>query len=132
MLNAACVGQVEVIADWDIPTLSIKATGRGSYKRTRLTKCGFPRGYLMRQKQVQGFQAGDMVRAIVPKGTKMGVWNGRVAVRKTGSFNIQTANGAVQGISHKYCTLTQRADGYGYHIQPNERKEEGDRESRSR
>jgi len=131
-LDAACVGQVEAIADWDIPTLSIKATGRGSYKRTRLTKCGFPRGYLMRQKQVQGFQTGDMVRAIVPKGTKMGAWSGRVAVRKTGSFNIQTANGAVQGISHKYCTLTQRADGYGYHIQPNERKEKGDRESRSR
>jgi 5-methylcytosine-specific restriction endonuclease McrA len=131
-LDAACVGQVEAIADWDIPTLSIKATGRGSYKRTRLTKCGFPRGYLMRQKQVQGFQTGDMMRAIVPKGTKMGAWSGRVAVRKTGSFNIQTVNGAVQGISHKYCTLTQRADGYGYHIQPNERKEEGDRENESR
>uniref|UniRef100_UPI000368114D RNA-guided endonuclease IscB n=1 Tax=Marinobacter gelidimuriae TaxID=2739064 RepID=UPI000368114D len=131
-LDAACVGQVEAIADWDIPTLSIKANGRGSYQRTRLTKYGFPRGYLMRHKHVQGFQTGDMVRAIVPKGTKMGAWSGRVAVRKTGSFNIQTVNGAVQGISHKYCTLTQRADGYGYHIQPNQRKEEGDRENESR
>jgi hypothetical protein len=43
--------------------LAIKATGRGRYKRTRLTKHGFPRSYLMRQKKVQGFQTGDMVRA---------------------------------------------------------------------
>lgn len=116
-LDAACVGEVEEISGWEIPTLSVKANGRGSYKRTRLTKYGFPRGYLMRQKQVQGFQTGDMVKAIVPKGTKMGTWLGRVAVRKTGSFDIQTLDGAIQGISHKYCTLIQRADGYGYHVQ---------------
>jgi hypothetical protein len=86
----------------------------------------------MHQEQAQGFQTGDMVRAIVPKGTKMGVWGGRVAVRKTGSFNVRTVNGAVQGILHKYCTLTQRADGYGHHIQPNQGKEKGDRENESR
>lgn len=114
-LDAACVGKVEDVLNWDMPTLSIKANGRGSYKRTRLTKHGFPRGYLMRQKQVHGFQTGDMVKAIVPKGTKMGTWQGRVAVRKTGSFNIQTLSGAVQGISYKNCTLMQRSDGYGYH-----------------
>jgi len=117
-LDAACVGKVEQITNWRIPTLTVKANGRGSYQRTRLTRHGFPRGYLMRQKQIQGFQTGDMVKAIVPKGTKTGHWKGRVAVRKTGSFNIQTLTGAVQGISHKYCTLIQRADGYGYHIQP--------------
>ncbi|PFG52424.1 5-methylcytosine-specific restriction endonuclease McrA [Marinobacter sp. LV10R520-4] len=131
-LDAACVGEVEIVEGWDVPTLAIKATGRGSYKRTRLTKHGFPRGYLMRQKQVQGFQTGDMVRAIVPTGTKAGTWLGRVAVRKTGSFNIQTSGGAIQGVSYRHCTLTQRADGYGYHIQPNQRKEEGDRENESR
>lgn len=117
-LDAVCVGNVEQVTGWEIPTLAIKANGRGSYQRTRLTKHGFPRGYLMRQKQVKGFQTGDMVKAIVPKGTKAGHWQGRVAVRKTGSFNIQTLSGAVQGISHKHCTLTQRADGYGYHVQP--------------
>ena len=117
-LDAACVGKIEQITHWQIPTLTIKANGRGSYQRTRLTRHGFPRGYLMRQKQIQGFHTGDMVKAIVPKGTKTGHWQGRVAVRKTGSFNIQTLAGAVQGISHKHCTLTQRADGYGYHVQP--------------
>jgi 5-methylcytosine-specific restriction endonuclease McrA len=134
-LDAACDGEVEIVGGggwWDVPTLAIKATGRGSYKRTRLTKHGFPRGYLMRQKQVEGFQTGDMVRAVVPSGLKMGTWLGRVAVRKTGSFNVQTPDGATKGISYRYCTLTQRADDYGYHIQPNQGKEEGDREKESR
>lgn len=117
-LDAACAGVVEQISGWQIATLAVKACGRGSYQRTRLTRYGFPRGYLMRQKQVQGFQTGDMVRATVPSGKKIGTWLGRVAVRKTGSFNIQTAVGAIQGISHQHCTLTQRGDGYGYHIQP--------------
>jgi len=131
-LDAACVGEVEIVEGWNVPTLAIKATGRGSYQRTRLTRYGFPRGYLMRQKKVQGFQTGDMVRAVVPTGTKAGTWLGRVAVRKTGSFNIQTSSGAIQGISHRHCVLTQRADGYGHHIQPNQPKEEGDREHESR
>jgi 5-methylcytosine-specific restriction endonuclease McrA len=117
-LDAACVGAFEKLHDWTVPTLTIKAMGRGSYQRTRLTKHGFPRGYLMRQKQVHGFQTGDMVRAIVPTGKKAGTYTGRVAIRKTGSFNIQAEHGAVQGISHKYCTLIQRSDGYGYYITP--------------
>lgn len=116
--DAACVGVFEKLHDWTVPTLTIKAMGRGSYQRTRLTKYGFPRGFLMRQKQVHGFQTGDMVRAMVPTGKKAGTHTGRVAIRKTGSFNIQTEHGAVQGISHKYCTLIQRGDGYGYHLTP--------------
>jgi hypothetical protein len=92
--------------------------GRGRYQRTRLTQYGFPRGYLIRQKQVHGFQTGDMVKAVVPNGKKAGTYTGRVAVRKTGSFNIQTEQGSVQGISHTHCTLIQRGDGYGYHHTP--------------
>ena len=117
-LDAACVGTVEQVFDWEKPTLQIKATGRGSYKRTRLAKHGFPRGYLMREKSVHGFQTGDMVRAIITTGKKEGIWLGRVAIRKTGSFNVQTATGAVQGISYRHCQIMQKADGYGYHIQP--------------
>jgi len=117
-LDAACVGAFDALHAWQVPTLTIKAMGRGSYQRTRLTKYGFPRGFLMRQKQVHGFQTGDMVRAMVPTGKKAGTHAGRVAVRKTGSFNIQTEHGAVQGISHKYCTVIQRGDGYGYHLTP--------------
>lgn len=117
-LDAACVGAVETLKDWNLPTLVIKCTGRGSYQRTQLNKYGFPRGYLMRQKSVNGFQTGDIVTAIVPSGTKAGTHTGRVAVRASGSFNVTTSNGVVQGISHKHCRILARADGYGYSVQP--------------
>ncbi|RCV89342.1 HNH endonuclease [Vreelandella rituensis] len=121
-LDAACVGSLKAQHDWNVPTLVIKAMGRGSYQRTRLNKYGFPRGYLMREKRAYGFQTGDMVSALVPTGEKTGRHQGRVAIRKTGNFNIQTTNGAIQGISHRHCTLVQRGDGYRYHqtatIQP--------------
>ena len=126
-LDAACVGQVDPVQGWNRPVLAIKATGRGAYGRTRTFKNGFPRGVLIRQKRVQGFQTGDWVRAEVPKGKKAGVHVGRVAVRATGSFNLQTAHGTLQGISHRYCRLLQRADGYGYFFQPKPKTEEARR-----
>ena len=113
-LDAACVGQVDAIEGWARPALTLKAMGRGSYQRTRMDKFGFPRGYLMRQKSVHGFATGDLVKATVKKGKKQGGYRGRVAVRATGSFNIQTTEGVIQGISHKHCKLLQRGDGYGY------------------
>jgi hypothetical protein len=119
------VGKVAGVLGWRRPTLQIKATGRGSYQRTRLTAHGFPRGYLMRQKQVHGFQTGDRVRAEVPSGNKAGIHIGRVAVRASGSFNIQTGNTVVQGIGHRYCRLVQRNDGYGYALQPKDSLDQG-------
>lgn len=117
-LDAACVGKVDFVKSWRRPTLTIKAMGRGSYQRTRLNKFGFPRGYLMRSKRVHGFGTGDMVRAEVPTGVKAGVHAGRLAVRASGSFNIQSYRngiaGLTQGISHKYCRIIQRSDGHGY------------------
>ena len=113
-LDAACVGELSALHHWHKPTLSIKCTGRGSYQRTRLDKYGFPRGYLMRVKRVHGFQTGDLVRADVPTGKKAGSYTGRVAVRASGSFNIQCNGEVVQGIHHRHCKLIQRSDGYGY------------------
>lgn len=113
-LDAACVGEITGITGWQKPTLCIKAMGRGSYQRTRLDKFGCVRGYLTRAKSIQGFQTGDMVKAVVTKGKKTGSYSGRVAVRASGSFNIQTSNSLVQGVSHRYCTVVQRGDGYGY------------------
>lgn len=118
-LDAVCVGELEAVTKWRLPALVVKCTGRGSYQRTRLDKYGFPRGYLMRCKRVKGFQTGDVVRANVPTGKKAGLHVGRVAVRETGSFNIQLGKGpAVQGISYHHCTLVQRSDGYGYFQAP--------------
>jgi 5-methylcytosine-specific restriction endonuclease McrA len=113
-LDAACVGAMDDISAWNKPTLAIKATGRGSYQRTRLNAFGFPRGYLTRQKRIHGFQTGDQVKANVTKGKKVGSYIGRVAVRASGRFNLQTAQGVIQGISHRDCQVIQRADGYSY------------------
>ena len=116
-LDASCVGDVTAVKGWEgKPTLSIKCTGRGSYQRTKLNAKGGVRGYLTRQKRHFGFATGDMVRATVPAGKKAGVHQGRVAVRATGSFNIQTNGVAVQGVAHRFCSLIQSADGYGYSI----------------
>lgn len=109
-LDAACVGEVEALSGWQVPTLEIKATGRGTYCRTNVTASGFPRGYRSRVKVVRGFQTGDIVRANVPNGKRAGVHVGRVAVRARGSFKV----GAVNDINSRYCRVIQKADGYGY------------------
>ncbi|PKY11732.1 HNH endonuclease [Acidithiobacillus marinus] len=113
-LDAACTGRVDAVQHWQQPVLTIKATGRGRYQRTHLTKYGFPRSYLTRSKSAFGFQTGDMVKAVVTKGKKVGTYWGRIVIRTSGSFNVGAGKEAVQGIHHRFCTLIQRADGYGY------------------
>jgi len=113
-LDAACVGELEHLENWNSPVLQVTATGRGSYQRTRLTRYGFPRGYLSRTKSVKGFRTGDMIKAVVPVGKKVGAYIGRVAVRLSGRFDIQTRTGTIQGVSHKYCRRLAAGDGYKY------------------
>ncbi len=113
-LDAACTGTLDNLKNWIIPTQQILATGRGSYKRTRRDRFGFPRGFLLGQKKVNGFQTGDQVTAEVPSGKKKGCYAGRVAIRASGNFNIQTDSDVVQGINSRHCRLIQRADGYHY------------------
>ncbi|WP_371782733.1 hypothetical protein [Streptosporangium subroseum] len=115
------VGDLETVTGWPSVVLVVKATGRGSYCRTRTDRYGFPRLRLPRIKQVKGFTTGDLVRATVAKGKKAGVHTGRVAVRSTGSFNIITRHGTIQGIGHRHVRLLQRADGYGYTTYPETR-----------
>ena len=114
--DAACVGDINTVAGASMPALHIGCMGRGSHKRTRLSADGFPRGYLSSQKSHYGFRTGDNVTAAVPAGKHKGHYRGRVAVRATGNFNLQTAAGTKQGISYKHCTLVQRCDGYQYHL----------------
>ncbi|MGC8529404.1 MAG: RNA-guided endonuclease IscB [Leptospirillia bacterium] len=113
-LDAACVGNVDRVKGDNRPVLAIKSTGRGSYQRTRIDGFGFPRGFFTRTKAHFGFQTGDLVRAVVTAGKKIGTYVGRVAVRSSGSFNVTTGSGVVQGISKTACHLLQRSDGYGY------------------
>ncbi len=73
-----------------------------------------PSRYCSRTKFHKGFQTGDIVKAVVTSGKKIGTYVGRVATRATGSFNISTIDGLVQGISHKYCLPLHKKDGYSY------------------
>jgi hypothetical protein len=98
-----------------IKTLRISAMGRGDHCRTNWTKEGFPRGYKMRHKQVRGFKTGDRVRAVVPATFKTaGIHVGRVQVRQSGSFDIETREREIAGVNAKYCQLLQKGDGYHY------------------
>lgn len=113
-LDAACVGNARELKVLVSKPLLIKATGHGSRQMCRTDQFGFPSRYVPRCKLVKGFQTGDMIKAVVTKGKKVGIYVGRVAVRSTGSFNISTANGLVQGISYKYCKCIHKKDGYSY------------------
>jgi 5-methylcytosine-specific restriction endonuclease McrA len=115
-LDALCVGRLEEVQLWEgQPVFEIHAMGPGSYQRTLIDRWGWPRGYLIRTKRVHGFQTGDMVRAKVPKGKRKGTHVGRVMVRASGSFDIQTISGRQPGIGWKHCVLLARRDGYGYY-----------------
>ncbi len=113
-IDAACVGKstpAQVFVDGVIP-LEIKATGHNTRQMCRMDKYGFPRTSAKGPRTIKGFRTGDMVKAIVRSGKKIGCYVGRVAVRSSGSFNVKTAAGNIQGISHRYCRVLQKADGY--------------------
>ena len=94
--------------------LVISAKGRGSRQMCRVDKYGFPRTSAKASKIVEGFQTGDMVKAIIPKGPKAGEYLGRVAVRSRRKFDIKTKSGLVKDIWYKHFRLIQRGDGYLY------------------
>ncbi|WP_413171230.1 RNA-guided endonuclease IscB [Anabaena azotica] len=114
-IDAACVGQLTPILNIKgVKPLLITANGHGTRQSCRTDKYGFPSRYVPRFKFVNGFQTGDIVKAVVTKGTKIGAYIGRVAVRTSGSFNISTVSGLIQGISYKYCKSIHKKDGYEY------------------
>jgi 5-methylcytosine-specific restriction endonuclease McrA len=116
-LDAACVGVVETLDVLISQPLLIKCQGHGTRQMCRTDKFGFPNRHVPRHKFVRGFQTGDIVKSIVTAGTKIGEYVGRIAVRSSGSFNISTRLGLIQGISHKYCQIIHRKDGYSYQFQ---------------
>ena len=95
--------------------LVISAKGRGSRQMCSMDKFGFPRTSAKSSKSVKGFQTGDIVKAVVPFGSKQGEYLGKVAVRSSGSFDIQTKTQVIQGVGYKYCHIVQRSDGYSYY-----------------
>lgn len=115
-LDAACVGAstpATLQVQGMVPLL-IKAQGHGKRQMCLMDEHGFPRTKPKGAKVVKGFQTGDIVRAVVRAGTKVGTYVGKVAIRATGSFNITTQQKTIQGINHRFCTSVHRCDGYSY------------------
>ena len=124
-LDAVCVGEStpETLKINGVQPLQIKAMGHGQRQMCDVDKYGFRRkkkdGTFASPKTVKriyGFQTGDMVKAVVPKGKYQGTHIGRLAsVRASGQFSIKTKTKQVKR-SHKYCQVIQHADGYNYTI----------------
>ncbi len=115
-IDAACVGKStpEKLIVKGVKPLLIQAVGHGSRQSCRTDKYGFPNRHVSRNKIHFSFQTGDIVKAVVKTGKKVGEYVGKVAIRSSGSFNISTKNGLVQGISHKFCKHIHKKDGYSY------------------
>ncbi|NEO23067.1 MULTISPECIES: RNA-guided endonuclease IscB [unclassified Moorena] len=92
-LDAANVGKVETLMIENYQPLMIAAKGHGTRQLCRTNKYGFPVRHCSRTKIHKGFQTGDIVRAVVTQGKKIGTYVGRVATRKSGYFNISTKSG---------------------------------------
>ena len=115
-LDAACMGKStpETLLVTGVQPLLITANGHGCRQMRNVDHFGFPHGKPKQRGRSYGFRTGDMVRAVVTSGKKVGTYTGRVLVRATGSFDIATRSGRIAGISHKYCQAIHRTEGYSY------------------
>ena len=115
-VDALCAGTTgaKVYISSKLRPLLIKKERRNSRQMCLVDKYGFPRGKAKGPKIVRGFKTGDMVKAVVLKGKKKGVYKGKVSVRSRGIFNIKVKQGRVEGIGWKNCVMLYRFDGYSY------------------
>ena len=93
--DAACVGKStpEQLHNTGVVPLLVTANGYGNRQMCLMDKRGFPRTKPKQTRSVKGYQTGDIVKAVVTHGKKVGTYVGRVAVRASGSFNITTGQG---------------------------------------
>ncbi|NJM71398.1 MAG: HNH endonuclease [Scytonema sp. RU_4_4] len=114
-LDAACVGKsTPFLKIKGIKPLLITANGHGTRQMAGTDKFGFPTRHRSNKQIHYGFSTGDIVKAMVINGKKVGEYLGRVLCRATGSFDIATNAGRISGISHKYCSAIHKKDGYSY------------------
>jgi len=118
-LDAACVGNVEMLQVHAKKPLLISAKGWGNRQMSTTNKYGFPVRHRTRCKTFFGFQTGDMVRAVLPSGKFAGTHVGRLTVIESGVFEMRTPLGKVSPVRHKYCESIHRNDGYMYAFSTN-------------
>ena len=114
-IDAACVGtSTPILNIKGIKPLLITANGHGTRQMAGTDKFGFPTRHRSNKQIHYGFSTGDIVKAVVTNGKKVGEYLGRVLCRATGSFDIATKMGRIAGISYKYCSAIHKKDGYSY------------------
>jgi hypothetical protein len=115
--DACCVGTStpEVLLVKNIKPLLITAFGHGCRQMCLMSESGFPRTKPKVKHFPHEFRTGDIVRADVPARLKNpGIHVGRMSAKAKGGFTIYTNKGKVTDIGKNYCSILQRADGYGY------------------
>jgi 5-methylcytosine-specific restriction endonuclease McrA len=114
-LDAACVGKSTPILNIKaVKPFLITANGHGTRQMCGTDKFGFPSRHRTNKQIHFGFQTGNIIKAVVTSGKKVGEYVGRVLCRATGSFDIATKTGRISGISYKYCSAIHKKDGYSY------------------
>jgi 5-methylcytosine-specific restriction endonuclease McrA len=89
-IDSSCVGKStpEKLNIKGVKPLLITANGHGTRQMCGTDKYGFPIRHRSRKQIHFGFQTGDIVKAVVTKGKKVGQYIGRVLCRATGNFDI--------------------------------------------
>ena len=117
--DALCVGTVPKNGYTDLTNgyvLYVKAMGRGSRLLGNINECGIiTTKFKDNAKTYNGFMTGDIVKANVPEKYKHhGKMTGRIAIRKTGSFDIWPIEGKRCNVKSCFCKSLQKKDGYSY------------------
>ena len=92
-LDAACVGRIDGLEVSISKPLLIVAKGHGMRQMCGTDKYGFPTRHRCRAQVHKGFQTGDIVKATVTAGKKIGSHVGRVLCRASLRFDIATTAG---------------------------------------
>ena len=112
-LDALCAGRINGVSNWEyLRPLQAYCIGRGSHKRTRTDKYGFPICYFSRRKRPNDFGTGDFVRVKVTRGKNVGIWTGR-ATLTDGKLSVETKVGRVK-VTFQNSTILFLNDGYKY------------------
>jgi len=113
-IDAACIGEHMLLLDPNMRPLTITAVGRGTRHVVRTNKFGFPLARAGRIKRLCGFQTGDLVELIQPRGKYAGRWFGHLkAIRLTGYCELRTSLGKVGAPTSRF-TILQRMGGYKF------------------
>ena len=110
-LDAALVGgKMDKIYNTNMRPLLIKAIGRGNRQKATTNKYGFPIKHNKRNKKVNGFKTGDIVKAKIVQGKSKGTYIGRAVVFENGQVRV----GGIINANWKNCKIIQLGNGYSY------------------